>query len=41
MMREEMTEVPDGLRRKTKTTPRLDLSMKLDIAYKSIINRES
>jgi hypothetical protein len=41
MMREEVPEVPVALRRKTKSIPRLDLSKKLDIAYKSIINKES
>jgi hypothetical protein len=40
MMKEQPTEVPVGLRRKTKSIPRLDLSKKLDIAYKSIVKRE-
>ena len=41
MVREEETEVPEGLRRKKKTNQRLDLSERLDVAYKSIVNRES
>jgi hypothetical protein len=41
MMREDVPEVPVGLRRKTKSIPRLDLNKKLDIAYKCIINKES
>jgi DNA-binding transcriptional regulator LsrR (DeoR family) len=41
MMQEKATEVPVGLRRKTKSIPRLDLSKRLDIAYKSIINHVS
>jgi hypothetical protein len=41
MVREEESEVPEGLQRKKKTNQRLDISERLDIAYKGIVNSES